>query len=148
MAPPELAEMDFWVDLLPGEPREEVLTRFEQFVRSHLAGDPFLSQHPVELSRATMRQFVGNSIDPDQPVVTSLLSASAAADAPSSLVGFPGACDAMIFNVFTHTPAVIFGPGDLRLAHAPDEHLPVDELLKATEIVALAIVEFCAVADD
>jgi acetylornithine deacetylase len=143
MAPPEFAEMDFWVDLLPGESREEVLTRFEQFVRSHLAEDPFLSQHPVLLSRTTMRQFIGNSIDPDEPVVTSLLSASAAAGVQADLVGFPGACDAMIFNVFSRTPAVIFGPGDLRLAHAPDEHLSVDELLKATEIVALAIVDFC-----
>jgi acetylornithine deacetylase len=120
-----------------------VLTRFEQFVGSHLAEDPFLSRHPVELSRATMRQFVGNSIGPDQPVVASLRAASAAAHAPGSLVGFPGACDAMIFNIFSRTPAVIFGPGDLRRAHAPDEHLSVDELLKATEIVALAIVEFC-----
>jgi acetylornithine deacetylase len=143
MAHPETAELSFWVDLLPGEEREQVLERFEDFVRAQTQVDAYLARRPVELSRATMRQFVGNAIDPGEPVVASLAGAAAAADAPGGLVGFPGACDAMIFNVHSATPAVIFGPGDLALAHAPDERLPVDELLKAVEVVALAIVDFC-----
>jgi acetylornithine deacetylase/succinyl-diaminopimelate desuccinylase-like protein len=38
---------------------------------------------------------------------------------------------------------VIFGPGDLALAHAPDERLEVEELLHAVEALALAIASFC-----
>jgi len=143
MAHPETAELLFWVDLLPGEAREAVLNRFEQFVYAHTAADPWLAAHPVELSQATMRPFVGNAIDPGHPIVGALSAAVEQVGLAPRLAGFPGACDAMIFNVHSSTPAVIFGPGDLALAHAPDERLQVEELLNAVEALALAIAGFC-----
>jgi acetylornithine deacetylase len=36
-------------------------------------------------------------------------------------------------------PAVVFGPGDLALAHAPEESIPLDEILAARNIVISAI---------
>jgi acetylornithine deacetylase len=90
-----------------------------------------------------MRPFVGNAIDPEHSIVASLDVACEHVGLPACLVGFPGACDAMIFNTHSSTPAVIFGPGDLARAHAPDERVPVEQLLKAVEIVALTIVDFC-----
>jgi len=143
MAHPEVAELLFWVDLLPGESREAVLERFERFLHSYTATDPYLAENPVELGRETMRPFIGNAIDPDHPVVACLATAAREVGAPGRLVGMPGACDAMIFNLYSDTPAVVFGPGDLALAHAPDEHLPVDELLRAVEIVGMTIARFC-----
>ena len=145
MAHPETAELLFWVDLLPGESRDELLARFERFVHERTGEDPFLAEHPVELSRATMRPFLGNAIDPRHPVVASLDAAAAQVGAPGGLVGFPGACDAMVFNCYSSTPAVIFGPGELALAHAPDERLPVEQLVLATEAIALTILDFCGV---
>ncbi len=44
-------------------------------------------------------------------------------------------------------PSINFGPGELRLAHSPRERLPVDELRKATEIMALFIARYCGFAD-
>jgi acetylornithine deacetylase len=143
MAHPETAELLFWVDLLPGESREQLLARFERFVRDATSADRWLAEHPVRLSRATMRPFLGNAVDPDGPVVQSLLRAAEQVGVRSRRVGFPGACDAMIFNLHSTTPAVIFGPGDLALAHAPDERLPVAELLRCVEALALAIADFC-----
>jgi len=34
-------------------------------------------------------------------------------------------------------PSIGFGPGDERYAHAPDEHVPLDDVVKATEFYAL-----------
>ncbi len=147
MANPEQAELLFWVDLLPGESRDAVLERFERFLVSYTGTDPFLAANPVELSRETMRPFLGNAIDPDHPIVATLGAAVEGLGLEKRLVGFPGACDAMIFNLYGDTPAVIFGPGDLAVAHAPDEYLPVEELLRAVEAIALAIVGFCGVED-
>lgn len=145
MANPEQAELLFWVDLLPGEEREAVLERFERFLHSSAGEDPYLAAHPVELSRETMRPFLGNGIDPAHPIVGALGAALEQVGLPRRLVGFPGACDSMIFNLYSQTPAVVFGPGDLALAHAPDEHLSLRELVQAVEAIALTIAEFCGI---
>ncbi len=44
-------------------------------------------------------------------------------------------------------PTVLFGPGDVRRAHGPDECVPVHDLIVVTRALALAAVRFCGVAD-
>ena len=39
--------------------------------------------------------------------------------------------------------AVSYGPGDIRVAHADDEHILIDELLTATKTYALLALEWC-----
>jgi acetylornithine deacetylase/succinyl-diaminopimelate desuccinylase-like protein len=36
----------------------------------------------------------------------------------------------------------VFGPGDLRVAHGTDEHVPVDDLVAAARIYARTFVGF------
>ena len=43
-------------------------------------------------------------------------------------------------------PTIAFGPGDIQLAHAVDEHVPVDELVIAAQVLAVAAMRFCEVA--
>ena len=39
-----------------------------------------------------------------------------------------------------------FGPGDILHAHAVDEHVPVDELVRAAQVLAVAAMRFCGLA--
>ena len=39
--------------------------------------------------------------------------------------------------------AVVFGPGDIRVAHRTGEFVPVDELHRCVEILSQAIEKFC-----
>jgi acetylornithine deacetylase len=41
------------------------------------------------------------------------------------------------------TPAILYGPGNVRNAHSPDEFVPIDEVLIATRTLALAAIRFC-----
>jgi len=41
---------------------------------------------------------------------------------------------------------VLFGPGDLRQAHAADEFVPVEELVVCARSLALLALRFCGVA--
>jgi acetylornithine deacetylase len=144
MAHPETAEMHFWVDHLPGEDYDELLRRFEEHVRGALSAEPFLAEHPPVLERAVMRPFQGNAIPADHPVIGALQAATEAAGEPvRPPVGMPSPCDAMIFNLYSDTPAVVFGAGDLALAHAPDEYIELDELAASVRILALTILGFC-----
>ncbi len=149
MAHPASAELRFWVDHLPGEDRAELLADFERHVADFCAADEFLASHPVELRRSAMRPFTGVGIDVAHPVVGSLTRAHRAArgfEAP--VTGFPAATDAMMFNLYSNTPAVNFGGGDLVAgnAHAPDEHIAIDDLLDTTTALALLILDFCGIA--
>lgn len=40
-------------------------------------------------------------------------------------------------------PTVLFGPGDVRLCHRSDEHVPISDLVTATRTLALTILRFC-----
>jgi succinyl-diaminopimelate desuccinylase len=41
---------------------------------------------------------------------------------------------------------ILYGPGVLNAAHAPDEHVPVDDLVNAAKVMALSTVELLGVA--
>ena len=44
-------------------------------------------------------------------------------------------------------PTVLFGPGDVRVAHMPDEYVPLDELRVAARALVLAALRFCGVEE-
>jgi len=146
MAHPAEAELHFWVEHLPGEDREALLARFEAYVADFCRQDPFLRDHPIRLERSAMRPFIGVGIDPDHDVVAVLRAAHAAVRGREPAVGGDAAAsDAMIFNMWSDTPAVNYGAGDpvVGRAHAPDEHIAVADLLDMTAALAIAIGAFC-----
>jgi len=146
MAHPAEAELHFWVDHLPGEDRDELLLRFEQFVADFCAGDEFLASNPIQLERTVMRPFTGVGIDPDHEIVQSLRRAHRTVrKREAAVTGFPAATDSMMFNLYSSTPAVVFGGGDAveGAAHAADEHISVDDLLDTANAIALLILDHC-----
>ena len=43
-------------------------------------------------------------------------------------------------------PCLMFGAGDVRLAHGPNESIVIDDILKATTILALFIARWCGIS--
>ncbi|HEX7021709.1 MAG TPA: M20/M25/M40 family metallo-hydrolase, partial [Trueperaceae bacterium] len=62
------------------------------------------------------------------------------------VMGMSGVCDVMMFNLHSPTPAVVFGPGDVAIAHSPDEYIEIDQLVRAAKIMAHTLVDWCGVA--
>lgn len=58
-------------------------------------------------------------------------------EAPIS--GFPAGSDARLLGGVAQVPTVIFGPGDIRLAHRVNEFVPVSEYLEAIKQLSVAI---------
>jgi acetylornithine deacetylase/succinyl-diaminopimelate desuccinylase family protein len=79
--------------------------------------------------------------DPNHPLVRDALRfAHEIAGVPQKPSGVPFWSDAALFNDMKKIPSIVFGPGNIGVAHSDTEHVPVDELLKATKInAALAI---------
>jgi len=61
------------------------------------------------------------------------------------VVGFAAVEDAT-FLTLGGVPAISYGPGDLRVAHAPDEYVDIDEVVAATKTFAVLAMSWCGLA--
>ena len=50
-------------------------------------------------------------------------------------IGVPRAADMRLLVNEGATPTVIFGPGDPRVAHAADEHVSLDEVVRCARVL-------------
>jgi acetylornithine deacetylase len=92
--------------------------------------------------RWTGGQFASADTPVDHPLAE--LARSCAAEvlgvAPASR-GVPYGADMRLFTE-RDIPCVMIGPGDPRGAHAVDEHVPVDDLVRAARIMVLVVLRF------
>lgn len=79
----------------------------------------------------------------DSPVIAALDAAiQRVFDRPAALVASPGTYDHKHFARIAGVPhCVAYGPGILDLAHQPDEYCEIDDLVSATKVLALALLE-------
>jgi succinyl-diaminopimelate desuccinylase len=75
----------------------------------------------------------------DDPLVQAMVGANARLGLSTEPTGFSMATDGRFFARAGY-PTIIYGPGDPKLAHIPDEWVGVDELLEATRAYAVTMV--------
>ena len=120
---------------------------FEAAVARAAAADPWLTEHPPRIEWWGGR-FEPALTDPADPIVTTVLGAAAAVTGQTPpLEGVTYGADLRLLLNVGHVPTVLFGPGDVRVAHMPDEWVPVAELRLATEALVLTALRFCGVEE-
>ena len=67
----------------------------------------------------------------------------AAAEDKTALTCCPCWTDAGMIAALTDTKCLIMGPGEMALAHTPEESIGIDELIEAADIYALLALEYC-----
>jgi acetylornithine deacetylase len=78
----------------------------------------------------------------DHPLPTGLArAAEAITGRRPALLGEPYGADMRLFINVGNTPCVIYGPGDVKVAHSADEHVPLDEVETCARVLAEWIVE-------
>ena len=83
-----------------------------------------------------------SSIAPDLPLVRALASAATTViGRPPTPGAFPGATEAHVLDSLGIPCVPAFGPGLLRKAHVPGESVPIDDLVAAAGIYALALAD-------
>jgi len=125
------------------EDPEEARRSFTAVVEEAARSDPWLREHPprVEWWGA---QYAPAHIPTDHPIVSTMTGAFRSATGGDARVqGMPYGADMRLLVHQGGTPTVIFGPGDVRHAHAPDEFVLVSELEAAVRTLALAALSFC-----
>jgi acetylornithine deacetylase len=115
---------------IPGETADAVLAEMEAVCERVAARRSELSVS-VRLIGAQLPSDVAT----DSPVVRALARALEAESLPARIEGMSAWTDAALLNV-VGIPTICFGPGDIALAHAAEEYVPVDEIIRATDVLA------------
>ena len=115
---------------LPGETPDDVLAEI------HLACAAVRARRPAFAAEVRLLVSQGPSdVRSDAPVVRDLAHAMEGLGESVSIKGMSAWTDAALLNA-AGIPAICFGPGDISLAHAAEEYIPLDEIDRATNTLA------------
>ncbi len=103
--------------------------------------DPWLAENPPVIEWAP--EVPSAEVRPDHPVVEAVLGASADVGRPGRVTGMDSWHDGATFTRFGGTPSICFGPGELGAAHTIDESVPVEDLVRCSQALAVAALRFC-----
>ncbi len=121
--------------LVPGERPQEVVAEIREIALRATTDMPGIAVEVGEVFPGG----VATSTPSDSPLVQAMAGANERLGLSTDLGGFSMATDGR-FWARQGIPTIIYGPGDPKLAHVPDEWIGIDELLHATRAYALAAV--------
>jgi acetylornithine deacetylase len=99
-------------------------------------------QRPIQAEVSTTFSQLPSDVSVDAPIVTMLGEALRAERIEPRIEGMSAWTDAALLNA-AGIPAICFGPGDISLAHAAEEYVPVDEIERATAVLARLAMNWC-----
>jgi acetylornithine deacetylase len=142
---PDHVVMEGRLGVRPGEGLEDARSNLEQAIAEAAAADRFLSDHPPKVEWWGGR-FLPASTPVEHRVVRCLQSAATAVHGTTpELRGVPFGADAGLLQAVGDTAPVLFGAGDIRRAHRPDEYVEVDGLTRMARTLAVMITRYCGV---
>lgn len=115
---------------LPGEPPDAVLEEMRACCERIAAARPGLR---VALHHSLTQ--APSDVPESAPVVRALERALAGVGEPRRVEGVTAWTDSALLNE-AGIPAICFGPGDMGLAHADEEWIALDEVERATDVLA------------
>ncbi len=102
--------------------------------------DPFLRDHPATVE-LTGGRFSSSRVPADHPLPVGLAAVvEAVLDRRPAFHGEPYGADMRLLIDHGHTPTVIFGPGDKRMAHAANEWVSTTEVVDCAGVLAAWLV--------
>ena len=119
----------------------------EKFLKALSDGDDWLQKHPLKLEWFGGRWQPG-SLESDHPLMNELIKSFIDVKGEQPVIeASPWGTDGGILSTVGHTPVVVFGPGITEVAHDANEHIILEDLFTASEIIALTILKWCEVKE-
>jgi acetylornithine deacetylase len=134
---PEACELAIERRTLPGESAEKAMREITD------ACDRVKAEHPGFDARVTLSTAqLPSDVPADAPIVKRLQGALKRENMAVRIEGLSAWTDAALLNE-AGIPAICFGPGDIALAHAAEEFVPVEEIGLAVRVLTRVVREWC-----
>jgi acetylornithine deacetylase len=133
------------IGLLPGEEVASIRREVERRLAAIAERDQWLREHPPHVEWFS-GQFAPVEVPVDAAICQAIARAHEAVSGAAPVVqGVPYGADMRLFILFGSMPCVMYGPGDVTVAHRADEHVAITELLQAAKTFAVLIADWCGV---
>jgi acetylornithine deacetylase/succinyl-diaminopimelate desuccinylase family protein len=140
---PDTARIEYEAYYPPDQSDQSVRQEIEECVAAAARADAWLREHAPRVE--WLSHWPASVLAVDHPLVEATRVAHAASSgSPAALTGHVAVLDSTWLNR-AGIPAINYGPGDLRVAHAVDERVAVEELVTAARTYALLAAGWCGV---
>jgi acetylornithine deacetylase len=141
---PDLVVIEGRMGVRPGEDLTSARAALEDAVAEAAYDDAWLRHHPPTVQWWGGR-FLPMRTPVDHALTTTLTGAvTDVTGTPARLEGVTFGADAGLLSSVGGIPTLLFGGGDIRRAHRPDEYVEIDELTTMARCLALATLRFCS----
>lgn len=141
---PDELECEGRVGVPVGMASSEVRRQFAAAILDVAQRDAWLAEHRPQVEWYG-GQFDAVEVDPDLPAFTALKAAhNEEFGVEPEQGGAPYGSDVRLLVHEAETPAILYGPGDIRQAHSTDEWISVDEIVRAARVVTAAAARYLA----
>ncbi len=108
--------------------------------------DEWLHANPLKIEWFGGRWIPG-SLESSHPLISELSKTFIEVKGiPPVIEASPWGTDGGILSAVGNTPVVVFGPGITETAHDANEHINLDDMFAASEIIALTLLKWCEVS--
>jgi len=129
--------------VLPGEDIHIARRQFEAAVANAANQDEWMTKNPPDVEWFE-GQFEPGETPPDAAIIAALNEAHTdVCGSATHIHGVPYGSDLRLFTNHGGMHAVLYGPGDVRVAHSLNEYVPLDEVRLVSKVVAQTIANWC-----
>lgn len=140
---PDLLVAEGRLGVALGEPLADAQAALEEAVATACTSDPWLRTHPVTVQWWGGR-FTSGRLPESSDLADRVAAAHRAAGGGTQRTwGAPYGSDLRLLTNLGGIPTVHYGPGDVALAHGPDESVPVAEVLTCARALAVCALDLC-----
>ncbi|MBE9510180.1 MAG: M20/M25/M40 family metallo-hydrolase [Bacteroidetes bacterium] len=137
-ATPGKAVLEGVLGLLPNKTRFKVMQEMEAEIRQN--SDDFLRDNfKLEFTY----RHDAHTLDVNHPLITVLSEACSQSGIEPQTSAMVASCDSWFYSKLLNIPSVVFGPGDLIDAHTSEEHIEVEQIQLAAEILLNFVSRWC-----
>jgi acetylornithine deacetylase len=105
--------------------------------------DPRLKDHPPHVEWFE-GEFESGQTNPEHPLVQTFSAADAKLlSEPGQVRDVPYDADLPLFTNHANIPTMLYGADDVRLAHAVNEHIVLEDVVMVPKVLALTIKNWC-----
>ncbi|MFJ5715188.1 peptidase [Neobacillus sp. NPDC093127] len=142
---PDTAIIEGRMGVSPEETIEAAQKEMETALKEWNQQDEWFCENPLQIEWFGGRWLPGN-LESDHPLMNALTSSFIEVQGVSPVIeASPWGTDGGILSAVGNTPVVVFGPGITETAHDANEHIDLEDMFAASEIIALTLLRWCEV---
>ena len=140
---PDAVKLEGRMGVAPEEKLEDAKEAMIRWMEQLQEQDPWFKAHPPIVEWFGAR-WVPGSVDPGHELMQVLMQQYREVRQEEPVIeASPWGTDGGLLTQLGKTPCIVFGPGITQVAHYPNEHILLDHVFEAGEMIALTLIHWC-----